>query len=101
MWHQPATVLANVEAEAVVPIDRPIPGTDWVQVYALPQTQVASAVHQGDLATFTRMHAALLTWIEANGYCIVGPYREVYIKHDRSNLNETTTEVLYPVDRAE
>jgi effector-binding domain-containing protein len=94
-------VLADEEAEAVVPIDRPIPGTDRVQVYALPQAQVASAVHQGDFAGFTRMHAALLTWIEANGYRIVGPYREVYIRHDRSSLNETTTEVQYPIDRAE
>ena len=100
LWQQPAAVLANEEAEAVVPIDRSIAGADRVTVYTLPQARVACAVHQGDFAAFTHMHAALLTWIEANGYRIVGPYREVYIKHDRNNLSETTTEIQYPVDQA-
>jgi len=52
-----------------------------VTVYALLPVQVASVVHhhQGECADFTRGHATLLRWIDANGYRIVGPYREVYI----------------------
>lgn len=99
VWHSPADVYENEDAEAVVPVDRQLPGTNEVKVYELPVTQVASVVHQGDFADFTQGHAALLEWIDANGYKIVGPYREVYIKHDKSNLAETTTEIQFPVEK--
>jgi effector-binding domain-containing protein len=68
-------------------------------VYELPPTQVASVVHQGDFEEFTQGHAALLEWIDANGYKIVGPYREIYIKHNKANLSDTTTEIQFPVEK--
>lgn len=98
VWHQPAAVLENEVAEAAVPIDRTLPGTDRVKVYELPQAQVASVVHHGDFEDFTQGHTALLKWIEANGYQIVGPYREIYIKED-PNTGESTTEIQYPVEK--
>ena len=100
VWHQPAAVRSNEEADAAVPIDRPVPGTDKVKVYELPQVRVASIIHQGAFTDFRHEHAALLTWIEANGYRIVGPYREVYMNRDRSNMGMSATEIQYPVDRA-
>ena len=100
LWHQPAAVLANEEAEAAVPVDHLVPGTDRVKVYELPQTQVASAVHQGDFENFTQLHAVLLSWNEANHYRVVGPYREIYFKHDPNNMNESATEIQYPVEKA-
>jgi DNA-binding transcriptional MerR regulator len=100
IWHQPAAILANEEAEAAVPIDRLLPGTDRVKVYELPETQVVSAVHQGDFANFTQLHAVLLSWIESNHYQVVGPYREIYLQHDKNNMSESATEVQYPVEKA-
>jgi DNA-binding transcriptional MerR regulator len=97
VWHTPADVYANEDAEAVVPIDRPLPGTGRVRVYELPQVQVAAVVHHGNFEDFTQGHKALLTWIEANGYRIAGPYREIYIKHDKRDLSDTTTEIQIPV----
>ena len=99
LWHSPANVYENEDAEAVVPIGQSRPGTDQVKVYELPPAQVASVVHQGDFADFTQGHAALLEWIDANGYKIVGPYREIYIKHDKGNLSDTTTEIQFPVEK--
>jgi DNA-binding transcriptional MerR regulator len=99
LWHSPADVYENEDAEAVVQIDRTLPGTDQVKVYELPATQVASVVHQGDFEDFTQGHAALLEWIDANGYRVVGPYREIYIKHDKANLSDTTTEIQFPVEK--
>jgi effector-binding domain-containing protein len=99
VWHSPADVYENEDAEAVVPVDRSLPGTDQVNVYELPSAQVASVVHQGNFEDFTQGHAALLEWIDANGYRIVGPYREIYIKHDKSNLSDTTTEIQIPVEK--
>jgi DNA-binding transcriptional MerR regulator len=97
LWHSPADVYVNEDVEAVVPIEKPIPGTDRVQVYELPATLVAAVVHHGNFADFTQGHLALMKWIEANGYRINGPYREIYIKHNQSNLNDTTTEIQFPV----
>jgi DNA-binding transcriptional MerR regulator len=100
LWHSPADVYENEDAEAIVPIDRPLKGTERVSVYELPSTQVAAVVHHGDFQDFTQGHAALLEWIDANGYQIVGPYREIYIEHEKSNLSDTTTEIQYPVEKA-
>jgi effector-binding domain-containing protein len=74
-------------------------GSDKVKVYELPPTQVAAVVHQGNFADFTQGHAALLEWIDANGYKIVGPYREIYIRHDHRQLADTTTEIQFPVEK--
>ena len=99
LWHSPADVYENEDAEALVQIDRSLPGTDQVKVYELPATQVASVVHQGNFEDFTQGHAALLEWIDANGYKIVGPYREIYLKHDKTDLADTTTEIQFPVEK--
>ena len=92
MWYSPSYV--NEDAEAVIPIDRPLTGTDRVKVYQLSQTQVASLIHFGNLEEFTKDYVALLEWITANGYRTVGPYREIYMKQDR-----TITEIQFPVER--
>ncbi|HUG35169.1 MAG TPA: GyrI-like domain-containing protein [Anaerolineales bacterium] len=100
LWHSPADVYENEDAEAVVPIDRLLEGTNRVKVYQLPALEVAAVVHQGVFEDFTQGHAALLEWIDANGYKIVGPYREVYIQHDKKRLTDTTTEIQFPVEKA-
>ena len=100
LWHSLADVYEHEEAEAIIPIDRPLKDTDRMKVYELPPTQVASVVHQGSFEDFTQGHTALLEWIDANGYKIVGPYREVYIQHDKGKLSDTTTEIQFPVEKA-
>jgi DNA-binding transcriptional MerR regulator len=100
LWHSPADVYENEDAEAVVPIDRALTGTERVKVYELPPTQVAAVVHQGDFQDFTQGHAALLEWIDANGYQIIGPYREIYIRHENRDLSDTTTEIQFPVEKS-
>ena len=99
LWHTPADVYANEDAEAIVIVDRLLPGTDQVKVYELPPTQVAAVVHQGNFEDFTQGHAALLEWVDANGYRIVGPYREIYIKHEKDKLSDSTTEIQFPVEK--
>jgi DNA-binding transcriptional MerR regulator len=100
LWHSPADVYADEEAEAIVVIDRPLQGTDQVRIYELPSIQVAAVVHHGNFEEFTQGHAALLEWIDANGYRIAGPYREIYIKHNRDHLVDTVTEIQFPVEKA-
>src|ERR1700752_43935 len=51
------SVYVNEDAEAVVPIDRRLAGTDRVRVYELSQTQVASLIHSGHFEAFTKDRA--------------------------------------------
>lgn len=99
IWHQSPEILMNEVAEAVVPIDRPLPATDRIEVYELPEVQVAAVVHHGDFEDFQQGHTALMKWLEDNHYQIVGAYREIYIKHNPSNLADSTTEIQYPVEK--
>ena len=92
MWYTPNHV--HEDAEALVPIDRALTSTDRVKVYNLSQAQVACLIHFGDLEEFKKDQADLLEWIDAHGYKIVGPYREIYMKQDR-----TITEIQFPVER--
>lgn len=92
LWH--SSSYGNEDAEAVVPIDRRLVGTNRIKIYELSGTQVASLIHFGDFEQFTKDHAALLAWINANGYKVVGPYREIYMKLDR-----TITEIQFPVEK--
>jgi DNA-binding transcriptional MerR regulator len=98
LWHTTADTYADEDAEAVVPVDGTLPESERVKVYELAGATVASAVHHGEFAEFTQAHGALLRWIDANGYEIVGPSREIYISNqDRRN---SVTEVQYPVAKA-
>lgn len=99
VWHQPAEIHANEVAEAAVPIDRSIAGAERVKVYKLPSVQVVSVVHHGEFDNFRQEHTALLQWIEANDYRIIGPYREIYINHASGNMADAATEIQYPVEQ--
>ena len=66
----------------------------------MPEQTAATTVHSGPFENFSLAHTALLTWIEANGFRVAGPYREVYIRHDADNMSETATEIQYPVERS-
>jgi effector-binding domain-containing protein len=56
-------------------------------------------VHQGNFEDFQIGHKVLLKWIEENGYRATGGYREIYIKHDPSDLSDSVTEIQFPVER--
>lgn len=99
LWHSFSDEYENEDAEAIVPIDRQIKETHRVKVYQLPETQVAAVVHHGDFADFTEGHVALLEWIHVNEYVIVGPYREIYMKHNKADLSDTATEIQFPVQK--
>jgi effector-binding domain-containing protein len=99
IWHQGPEVMKNEVVEVTFEIDAAIPGNEEIQVYILPETLVVSCVHQGNFEDFQRGHKVLLKWIEENGYRATGGYREIYIKHDPSDLSASVTEIQFPVER--
>jgi len=84
--------------EALAPIYGPLKASQRVRVYELPQVQVVSVVHHGSFASLGQAYQAVLCWIEASGYTISGPSRELYLQYDRgADQNNYVTELQFPV----
>lgn len=101
LWHDMEHADRDIQVEAAVPIQERLPDSDRVRVYELPAATMASVIHQGSFDGFGESYNAILQWIEANGYRIVGPNREIYLQYDRSgNPAEYVTEIQFPVAKA-
>ncbi|WP_165423617.1 MerR family transcriptional regulator [Ktedonosporobacter rubrisoli] len=60
---------------------------------------VASTLHYGHPARVFSAYRALGTWMESNGYTIVGPRRKIRLRRG-DNLDEALTEIQFPVEKA-
>ena len=59
---------------------------------------MATTVHSGPWVSLSQGYTQLGRWIDANGYRITGPGREVYFHIDWDDLQETTvTELQFPI----
>lgn len=86
--------------EVAVPISRNLPGTERVKVHELPAAStVASVVHQGAYGSIGEAYAAVMSWIEGNGYRICGPSREVYLQFDQEHPERNLTEIQFLVEK--
>jgi effector-binding domain-containing protein len=75
-----------------------------------PVESMACTIHHGPFTTISEAYNAIGKWIEANGYRICGPCREVYLREAKSvgtresgtvdqNDPETLTEIQFPVEK--
>jgi len=87
IYHDPEYRDENIDAEVVVPLKFAIPGTDQFRVVELPRIpKAACVVHKGSYAALYQAYNALLGWIEANTYHMLGPIREVYLSYSADGL---------------
>jgi effector-binding domain-containing protein len=78
----------DVDIEVAVPLKYAIPENETIRVRHLPRlTSVACVVHVGEYSGIYRAYNALLSWIEANGYQMSGPIREVYLRYGADGLD--------------
>ncbi|MFW5692444.1 MAG: MerR family transcriptional regulator [Chloroflexota bacterium] len=96
----------DMDIETAIPVDSSVDATlnldDGRQVVAhtLPGLESATCVvHQGSYDNFEQPYAVLGRWIEANGYVIAGPPREIYLTAPEEG-KEPITEIQYPVAKA-
>ena len=92
---------ADVEVLAWKTVKGSYPDTEHVKFRALPEVTVASCTYRGSYALITDVYAAMIPWIEANGYETAGPMFNIYhvSPHDTKNPDEFVTEVCYPVKK--
>jgi len=103
----------DIDVEVMVPLKNAIPGADEIRVLELPGIKnAACVVHTGSYATIDQAYNALLRWIEANGYRMASPVREVYLRYTADGLgfalpptylakdaNSFVTELQLPVEK--
>ncbi len=102
LWHDKEYKTSEIDGEAVVYLKQPIASNERVKVYELPGATAASLIYTGAYNQFNLAYAALGHWIEANGYTVIGPNREVYL-YSRQPVRQDDasyiTEILFPVTR--
>jgi DNA-binding transcriptional MerR regulator len=91
----------EIEVEALAPLYEVLQPGDGVRVYELPAVeQMASTVHHGPFATMYQAYGSMMVWLEANGYQITGPCRELYLEYERGgDQNKYVTEIQFPVSK--
>jgi effector-binding domain-containing protein len=78
----------DIDAEVAVPLKYAIPENELIRVRQLPRlSKVACVIHVGEYADIYQVYNSLLAWIEANGYRMIGPMREVYLRYGADGLD--------------
>jgi effector-binding domain-containing protein len=94
----------DADVEVAVPITGAIPPTERIRMQVLPEIeQSACLIHKGPYENLHHAYAALMTWVEANGYQIIWPNREVYLKgpgeENKDDPATYVTEIQLPVKK--
>ena len=91
------------DIEVCKPLEGAVPATKRVRLYDLPGVQtMACVVHHGPFTTIGEGYEAVMKWIDENGYHIVGPAREVYLREAKDGSQtdpDTVTEIQLPVEK--
>ena len=100
------------EIEVAIPINRPLPTRSQITIRELPchATMTCCCIHTGNYDSLPQAFTALMQWIEANNYHIIGPVREVFLRFGAdqagyelpaayltNNATEFVTELQIPV----
>jgi effector-binding domain-containing protein len=104
IWHDDEYKTSDIDGEGVVFLKQSIPGSERVKIYQLPAATMASVIHKGAYNAFNVTYEAIGRWIDANGYMVTGPNREVYLyctQPVRQDDDSYVTEIQFPVAKKE
>ena len=103
LWYDTEHKEHDVDGAAAFILRCRVPESGRMRVHELPAATMAATVHHGSYNTIGQAHEAILKWIEAKGYLIVGPDRELNLYHTlpiRQDDPSYITEIQYPVEKA-
>ena len=91
----------NVEMMAWKTVKGRYLDTEHVKFQTLPEVTVASCTYQGSYTQIVDVYAAVIAWLEANGYEPAGPMFNIYhvSPHETQNPEKFVTEICYPVKK--
>jgi DNA-binding transcriptional MerR regulator len=104
LWYDTEFKEHDVDGAAAFIVRCRVPDSGRMRCYELPAATMAATIHHGSYNTIGQAHEAVLRWIEANGYRILGPDREIYLYNAMPiRLDDPTyvTEIQYPVEKAD
>ena len=103
VWHDKEYREDNVDGEVAFVTRGSLPEDERVRERTLPAVpNVASTVHHGSFDTISVAYAALLGWIEENGYRVSDSNQELYLRGgDKQDDPDYITEVQFPVKKLE
>lgn len=102
LWYDTEHKERDVDGAAAFILRCPVPESGRMRCHELPAATMAATVHHGSYNTIGEAHEAILRWVEANRYRIVGPDREIYLYNAMPiRLDDPTyvTEIQYPVEK--
>jgi DNA-binding transcriptional MerR regulator len=103
LYHDDEYKEQDWDIEVCEPIEASLLENERVKLRQLPGVESAACtVHHGPFVTIGEAYDALMKWIGENGYHIVGPGREVYLREANGadqNDPDTVTEIQFPVER--
>jgi len=63
--------------------------------------EMACIIHEGSFEALGGTYGQLMSWVEANGYRMAGPVREVYLRGPESgDPSGYVTEIQLPIAKA-
>ncbi len=81
VWRDEEYKESDVDGEAAFATEDPLPEDGRVREKELPAVEsMASTVHHGSFDTIGGAYAALLGWIEGNGFRVPRPHRYLYLR---------------------
>jgi DNA-binding transcriptional MerR regulator len=90
-----------VDVETAVPVSESVPTGERLKSRELPAVEeMACIVHEGTFDTLAGTYGQLMAWIEANGYRMNGPIREVYVQFTGPDATTNITEIQLTVAKA-
>ncbi len=74
---------------------------EQVKVHELSAVEtMASVIHHGSFSSLNQAYNAISKWIEANGYSVSGPNRELNLEYERGgDQSKFVTEIQFPVEK--
>ena len=90
----------NVEIMVSMTVKGTYEDTEHVKFRTLPAVKVASCVVKGSYARMGEATAAVVSWINENGYQPNGPMFNIYhvSPHETQNPDEYVTELCFPIE---
>ena len=105
IWHNDDEYrTSDIDSEAVVFLKQTITNSERVKVSKIPAFTMASVVHKGAFNKFNLAYEAILHWIEANGYRIVGPIAKstfIVLSQYARMMKSYVTEIQFPIEKRE